>query len=124
MPQVGGDPAFRVPNVHQQDRLRALQHLDLKFLVDREHDGIVGRVHVQPDHITYLGHHLRIRRQLKRLRDVVLQPNVRQMRPTMVWLMPVALAMVRVLQCVSPFGVVSIPFFGLESSPLRICHSC
>ena len=80
MPQVGGDPAFRVPNVHRQDRLRALQHLDLKFLVDREHDGIVGRVHVQPDHITYLGHHLRIRRQLERLRDVVLQPNVRQMR--------------------------------------------
>ena len=63
---------------------------------------------------------MRIRRQLERLRDVVLQPNVRQMRPTMVWLMPVALAMVRVLQRVSPFGVVSIPFFGLESSPLRI----
>ena len=34
---------------------------------------IVGRVHVQPDHITYLGHQLRIGRQLERLRDVGLQ---------------------------------------------------
>ena len=33
--------------VHRQDRLRALQRLDLRFLVDREHHRIRRRRHVQ-----------------------------------------------------------------------------
>ena len=36
----------------------ALKGLDLDFLVDREHDGIVRRVHVQPNYIAYLRHQL------------------------------------------------------------------
>ena len=34
---------------HRQPRLGAIQRLDLAFLIDREHDGMVGRVDVQPD---------------------------------------------------------------------------
>ena len=75
MPQVIVGPSFGVADVHRQDRLRALERLDLGFLVDREHDRIVGRVHVQPDHIADLRHQLRIGRQLERLRDVGLQPE-------------------------------------------------
>ena len=54
MPQVVVGPSFGVSDVHRQDRLRALERLDLGFLVDREHDRIVRRVHVQPDHIAHL----------------------------------------------------------------------
>ncbi len=36
-----------------------------------------------------------------------LSPNVRQILPTIVWLIPAFAAIVRVLQCVCPFGVVS-----------------
>ena len=75
MPQVIMGPSFGVADVHRQDRLRALERLDLGFLVDGEHDGIVGRVHVQADHIADLRHQLRIGRQLERLRDVGLQPE-------------------------------------------------
>ena len=39
-----------------------------------------------------------------------LRPNVRQMRPTVVWLIPAFVAIVRVLQGVSPGGVVSSVF--------------
>ena len=34
---------------HRQDRLRALQGLDLRLLVDTQHDRRVRRVHVEPD---------------------------------------------------------------------------
>ena len=73
MPQVVVGPSFGLPDVHRQDRLRALERLDLGFLVDREHDRIVRRVHIQPDDIPHLGHQLRIGRQLERLGDVRLQ---------------------------------------------------
>ena len=39
-----------------------------------------------------------------------LRPNVRQIRPIIVWLIPAFAAIVRVLQWVSPVGVVSSVF--------------
>ena len=63
MPQIVVRPSFGMADVHGQDRLCALEGLDLGFFVDREHDGIVRRMHVQPDHIANLRHQLGIGRQ-------------------------------------------------------------
>ena len=54
MPEVVVGPPFGLPDIHRQDRLRALERLDLGFLVKREHHGIVRRVHIQPDDIPHL----------------------------------------------------------------------
>jgi hypothetical protein len=43
-----------------QDRLRALQRLDLRFLVEREHYRVVRRIHVEPDNVSHLGDELRV----------------------------------------------------------------
>jgi len=59
-------PAFGLAEVHRQDRLRALERLDLGFFVDGEHDGDRRRGDVEPDDITDLLDQLRIRRQLER----------------------------------------------------------
>ncbi len=40
--------------LHRQARLGAVQRLDLALLVDREHDGVLGRIDVEPDHIAQL----------------------------------------------------------------------
>src|SRR3974390_3167756 len=50
---------------HGQPRLGAIQRLDLAFLIDREHDGVVGRVDVQANDLLELGPELRIVGQLK-----------------------------------------------------------
>ena len=73
MAEVVVGAAFGLPDIHRQDRLRALQRLDLGFLVEREHHRIVRRVHIQPDDVTHFVHELRIGRQLERARDVGLQ---------------------------------------------------
>jgi len=36
-------------NVHRQDRLRTLERLNLGLLIEREHGGICGRIHVEPN---------------------------------------------------------------------------
>ena len=68
-------PPFGLADVHGQDRLRALERLDLRFLVDREHHRIVRRIHIQPDDVPNLVHELRVGRDLERLRDVRLEPK-------------------------------------------------
>jgi hypothetical protein len=50
---------------HRQPRLGAIQRLDLAFLIDREHDGVVGRINVQANDLLELGRELRIVGQLK-----------------------------------------------------------
>jgi hypothetical protein len=44
---------------------RAVQRLDLAFLIDREHDGVVGCVDVEPDDLFELGRELRFVGQLE-----------------------------------------------------------
>jgi len=65
--------SFRLPEVHRQDRLCALQRLDLRFLVEGEHHRVVGRIHVEPDHVTHLGDELRVLRDLEGPGDVRLE---------------------------------------------------
>ena len=50
MAHVVVSPSLGLADVHRQDRLRALQRLDLRLLVHREDHGIRRRSHVQPHH--------------------------------------------------------------------------
>ena len=48
-----GDP-FDVAQPHRQHRLDVVECLDLGFLVDTQHDGVVGRVEIEADDIAHL----------------------------------------------------------------------
>ena len=37
--------------LHRQPRLGAVQRLDLAFLIDRQNNGVVGRIDVEPDDV-------------------------------------------------------------------------
>ena len=52
---------------HRQSRLRAVERLDLRLLVDREHQRVVGRVEVEPDHVDDLLGKLRVPAELEGL---------------------------------------------------------
>ena len=56
--QRGGAVAFVImghggdtPLLQGQARLGAVERLDLAILVDREHDGMLGRIDIKPDHV-------------------------------------------------------------------------
>ena len=51
--------------LHRQPRLGAVERLDLGFLVDREHDRVRRRVHVEPDHVAQLGDERRVPGELE-----------------------------------------------------------
>ena len=68
-------PSFGLTQVHRQDRLRALQRLNLRLLVDGKDGGVVRRVHVETDHIAHLLNQLRIRRELESPREMRLEPE-------------------------------------------------
>src|SRR5690242_14855409 len=44
-----------LPEVHRKNWLRAFERLDLRFLVEREDNRVVGWVRVQPNNIAHLG---------------------------------------------------------------------
>ena len=50
---VVGD-TLDVAQTHRQQRLGAIESLDLRFLVNAEHNCLVGRVEVEPDDVSYL----------------------------------------------------------------------
>ena len=58
---------------HRQQRLGAVQRLDLAFLVDAEHHGALRRVEIEPDDVAHLLHEQRIGRELEGLDAVRLQ---------------------------------------------------
>src|SRR6266511_3668002 len=51
--------------LHRQSRLGVIERLDLALLIDREDDGMGGRVDIETDHIPELVGELRIVRQLE-----------------------------------------------------------
>ena len=59
--------------LHRQARLGAVQRLDLALLVDRQHDGVGGRIDVEPDDVAQLGGELRIVGQLELAHPMRLQ---------------------------------------------------
>ena len=50
---VVGD-SFDVAQAHRQQRLGAIEGLDLRFLVNAEHHCLIGRVEVEPDDVSDL----------------------------------------------------------------------
>ena len=66
---------------HRQDRLGAVQGLDLGLLVDAEHHRALGRVVVEPDDVDDLLDEQRVGGQLERLGRCGLRPKSRQIRP-------------------------------------------
>jgi hypothetical protein len=103
VPNVVMRASLGLSDVHRQDRWRPLEGLDLGFLVEREHHRIRGRIYIQAHDVPFS----MSCESGEILNDSVtwgLRPNVRQMRPIVVWLMPAFAAIVRVLQWVSPQG--------------------
>src|SRR5262245_14795885 len=49
VPRIVMRPPFGLPGAHRQHRLRAIKGLNLRLLVDAEHEGFVRRVEVEPD---------------------------------------------------------------------------
>ena len=50
---VVGD-TFDVAQTHRQQRLGAIESLDLRFLVNAKHNCLIGRVEVEADDVSYL----------------------------------------------------------------------
>ena len=73
MPPVVVRAAFDLAGAHRQHGLRAIQRLNLRFLIDTEHDGMRRRMHVQADDVPHLVDEQRIGRQLERLGAMRLQ---------------------------------------------------
>ena len=71
------DP-FDVAQSHRQQRLRALEGLDLTLLVDTQHERIIRRIQIQPDHIAKLFDKERIGRELEGPRAMRLHAKERK----------------------------------------------
>jgi hypothetical protein len=61
---VVGDCAG-APLLHWQARLGAVERLDLALLIDRQDDGVVRRIDIEPDDVAQFGDELRVIRQLE-----------------------------------------------------------
>jgi hypothetical protein len=107
VPRVAVGPALDLPRPHRQHGLRAIERLDLGLFVDAQHQCFVRRIRIEPDDVADFVDEQRIFGQLEGFAPMRLQPNVRQIRLTAVWLSPLRFAMARVLQCVASRGVRS-----------------
>ena len=65
---------------HRQRRLRAIKRLDLGLLVEAEHRGVHGRIHVHAHHIDQFRFEVRIVRQLERVTTPRPQPSLAPQR--------------------------------------------
>ena len=60
VPCVSRRASLRMRWHHGKQRLRAVQRLNLRLLIDTEHNGIVRGRHVQADDVAYLLDELRV----------------------------------------------------------------
>ena len=60
MPDIVVAAPFRLAGPHWKHRLAAIQRLDLRLLIHTQHQGVLGRGHIQPDDIAHLGDKIRI----------------------------------------------------------------
>jgi Sulfatase len=58
---------------HREKRLRPIQCLNLRFIIDAKHDGMFGRINVQPHDVPHFLDQQWVWRQLKRLATMRLQ---------------------------------------------------
>ena len=75
VPLVVMGAALRLAGPHGQERLGAVQRLDLALLVDAQHHGAIGRIEIEPDDVAHLLHEQRVGRKLEGLDPVRLQPE-------------------------------------------------
>ena len=73
MPHIVVRVAFDLPGPHRQERLRAIQRLDLRLLVDGQHQGAVRRIEIEPDDVAHLLDEQRIFRDLERFAPMGLE---------------------------------------------------
>ena len=62
-----------LPGSHRQQRLGAIQRLDLRFLIDAEHQRVVRRVEIEADDVAHLVNKQRVCRQLEGFAPVRLE---------------------------------------------------
>ena len=48
------DRSFHVAQTHRQDSLSAIEGLNLRLLIDREHNRLIRKVQIKLHHIKYL----------------------------------------------------------------------
>src|SRR3954447_6199622 len=65
--------ARRLAGSHGQHGLATIQELDLRLLIDAQHDGALGRGHVKADDIANLGDKIRISGEFESLQPMRLQ---------------------------------------------------
>ena len=75
MPLVVVGAALGLAGPHRQQRLGAVQRLDLALFVDAEHHGAIRRVEIEPDDVGHLLHEQRVGRKLEGLDAMRLQPE-------------------------------------------------
>ena len=73
---------------HRQQRLGAVERLDLRLFIDAQHQGAVGRIDIKPDNVAHLVDKQRVGRQFEGLGAVRFRPKARQIRPTLEVEMP------------------------------------
>ena len=54
MPLIVMGVPFGLPWSHREQRLGAIQRLDLRFLIDAEHQRVVRRVEIEADDVAHL----------------------------------------------------------------------
>jgi len=102
--QVVVSPAFPHARAHGQQRRRTFQGLNLALFIDTQHQGVVGRVQVQANHVAHFVDEQGVAAQLEGFRAVGWRAKARQMRLMAVWFSPAAWAMDRVDQWVASAG--------------------
>jgi hypothetical protein len=100
--------ALGLARAHRQQGLRPVKRLNLRLLIDAQHDGALRRIEIERDDVAHLLDQQRVRRELERLAAMRLQaerlPDAMD-RGGGAW--PTAFAILRQLQCVAPGGRIS-----------------
>jgi hypothetical protein len=106
MPHVAVRATFGYARHHRQDRLLAIECLDLALLIDAEDEGSVRRGKVKADNIAYLSTNSGSFDNLNVWLRCGCKPNAAHIRRIVVWEKPVSPAIERIDQCVASTGVV------------------
>lgn len=75
MPNVVVGLSLGLAQTHGQNGLSALERLNLRFLVDAQHNRVVRRVHIQANDVAHFFDELWVLRETKRFRAVWLKPE-------------------------------------------------
>jgi hypothetical protein len=114
--------AHRHPRPQRQDRLGAIQRLNLALLIDAQHQGLRRRVQIEADNVPQFAHEFRIAAELKVSTRWGCRLCACQIRCTVAGLTRWRLANERTLQCVASGGVVCSVAFTIASTfagPMR-----